>query len=102
MTQTNGARGPYQVKASAQIAQTFKDLHQAAPTAEAAAALVAALKTIHERLRNDPGGFGEPLYRLSKMKLRVRVGIVKPLVVEYGVYEERPLVFIKKITLLDG
>ena len=102
MTQANGARGPYRVESSVQIARTLKEMHQAAPTVEAAAPLLGALKVIMERLRNDPEGFGEPVYRLANMRLRVRVGIIKPLVVEYGVYEEKPLVFIKKLTLLNG
>jgi hypothetical protein len=45
--------------------------------------------------------FGEPLYRLPALRLLVRHAMVAPLVVDYAVYEERPVVFIRGFKVLS-
>ncbi len=62
---------------------------------------MAALQKIGERLAEDPLNFGDPLYRLPSLHLRVFHAVVQPLIVYYAVHEEKRLVFIRsfKITI---
>src|SRR3989442_137637 len=59
------------------------------------AAFLSVLRRVVERLRKDPHGFGETLYRLPGLKLLVYQGVIRPLVVTYGVHDELPLVVIR-------
>jgi hypothetical protein len=61
-----------------------------------------ALRTIRQHLTHDPLQFGEPLYRLPSMRLQVQCGSVRPLVVDYAVYQDRAQVFIKGFRLLPA
>jgi hypothetical protein len=65
------------------------------------AAAVKAFRQIIDRLENDPLRFGEPTFRLSALRLRLRTGIVKPLVVDYAVSEDHRMVWIKVVKLLS-
>jgi len=56
---------------------------------------------IGDRLRTDPLVFGEPLFRLPALELFIRQGAVAPLVVNYGVHEERRLVFIRGFNVME-
>ncbi len=62
--------------------------------------VVAALREIARRLHNNPLEIGEPVYRLPAMRLQVRSASVRPLVVDFAICEDRPLVFIKNVWLL--
>jgi hypothetical protein len=63
-------------------------------------AFVSAFRAIGLRLMSAPLDFGEPLYRLPALRMQIRHAVVGPLLVYFGVCEDRPLVFIKEITLL--
>ncbi len=60
-----------------------------------------ALRTIHHRLGRDAITFGEPLFHFRALKLTVYQAVVKPVVVIYVVHEEKPLVFLRDVKLLD-
>lgn len=60
-----------------------------------------AIRHIEERLRTNPTDFGEPLYRLPAMKMVVPCALAPPLVIDFGVCEDGPIVFIKDIRLLE-
>jgi len=49
----------------------------------------------------NPGNLGEAIYRLAALRLQVRTVVIGPLVVNFGVHEVRPLVFIKGVRLLS-
>ena len=97
-----GDNPSYEVHCSALVAQALKDLQRKASQAGVGEQVLSAIKAIHERLANAPLEFGEPLYQLHTLKLLVRVGIMSPLVVEYAVYEEAPLVFLRGVKALPG
>jgi hypothetical protein len=61
---------------------------------------ITALRQIIERLRREPRDFGEPLYRLPALKLTLCVAVVSPLVVDFAVHQEQPLVFIRSFKIL--
>jgi hypothetical protein len=100
-TQGNGQRPlAYQVRWSEQTKILLKQQHLEAAQAGKGHRFIAALRQITERLRTDPLVFGEPQYRLPALKLLVRQAVVGPLVVDYAVHDEKPLVFIRGFKLL--
>jgi len=60
-----------------------------------------ALHVLQRRLQMNPGNLGEAIYRLAALRLQVRTVVIGPLVVNFGVHEVRPLVFIKGVRLLS-
>jgi hypothetical protein len=52
------------------------------------------------RLQTDPHYFGEPMYRLSALRLQVRHASIRPLVIYFAVHEELPHVFLKDVGFL--
>ena len=59
-----------------------------------------AMRAIVARLRTDPAGFGEPLYRMTKLKMMIRCAAISPLFVEYGVPDTEPVIIIRKVRWL--
>src|SRR2546430_96280 len=90
----------FQVEISAAIAEALRQLQHRASRESRGKVFLLALRKIVDRLRTDPARFGEPLYRLSALRLQIRCAVVRPLAVDFGVYEDRPLVFIKSVKLL--
>jgi hypothetical protein len=97
----NGQSVPYEVSLSAQAKAVLKRHHQEAMEKGAGQAFLAALRQIIDRLSKDPLTFGEPPYRLPVLQLAVRHAAVLPLVVDYAVHEQRPLVFIRGFKVLS-
>ena len=59
-----------------------------------------AMNGVVARLRRDPTSFGEPLYRMRKLKMVVRCAAIAPLFIEYGVHDDEPVVVIRKVRWL--
>ena len=89
------------MKLSNQIKETIKELHQRMAHQGKGQRFLDSLRAIHNRLRQDPTNFGKPLYRLPALKLLVYHVVVSRIAVHYGVHEEKPLVFLKGVQLLD-
>lgn len=60
-----------------------------------------ALHLLKRRLQINPGNLSEPLYRLAALRMQVRTAVIGPLAVDFGVCEDRPVVFIKGVALLS-
>jgi len=97
----NGQSAPYRVSMSQQTKAVLKQLHGQAAQTGTGHEFLAALRQILEHLRSAPLTFGEPHYRLPALQLLVRQGVVSPLVVDYAVHEDRPLVFIRGFKVLS-
>jgi hypothetical protein len=97
----NGESVPFAVRMSAQTRATLFSLHQRALEAGTGQQFVAAFARIMERLRSDPGTFGEPIYRLPALQLMVRQAVALPLLVDFAVREVQPLVFIRGFKVLS-
>ncbi len=99
---TAGSSGqpPFQLGFSTVIAETIRQLQRQAARQGRGREFLEAFRTVVTRLGNDPTEFGEPLYRLPALQMRVRCGAIRPLYVDFAVCEDRPLVFIKSVKLL--
>jgi hypothetical protein len=93
---------PYRLSYSQAIREKLKQLAVEAKELGLANAFQSAAKTILARLQSDPLEFGEPQYSHAEAKLLVRVAIVQPLVVYFGVHVPEEIVFIKDFLLLTG
>jgi hypothetical protein len=100
-SQGNGESIPYDIRMSALTKAVVKQLHAQAVQAGTGQKFLAALRQILEQLRTNPLNFGEPVYRLPALRLLVRQGALLPVVVDYAVHEDRPLVFIRGFKLLS-
>jgi hypothetical protein len=62
---------------------------------------LAALRRVYQRLRREASDLGEPTYRLPGLRLQMRTCAVGPLLVDFAVHEDRPVVFVKGMKLLS-
>jgi len=99
--QGNGQSAVYDVRQSEQTRDELLKLHSQAAQRGYGKRFVAAARQIINRLRTDPINFGEPSYHLPALKLIVYRAVVAPLVVDYGVHDERLLVFVRGYKLLS-
>lgn len=96
----NGARR-FEVHCSAALNETIRRVHRQAWRRGRGKDVTQALRQVVRRLEDDPFQTGEPAYRLPGLRMQVRTVIVRPLVVDFAVREDRPLVFIKGVKLLS-
>jgi hypothetical protein len=92
--------GPFEIHASAVLIEAFRRIQRRATLQGQGLEVLKAMKYIRQGLSRDPSHFGEALYRLPALRMQIRLGIVGPLAIHYGVCEDRPLVFIRGIRLL--
>jgi hypothetical protein len=97
----NGARR-YQVHCSKAITREIRRVHRRATRQGRGKAVTRAFRRIVRRLEIDPFHAGEAAYRLPGLRMQVRTTIVQPIVVDFAVCEDHPLVFIKGVKLLTA
>jgi hypothetical protein len=90
---------PYQVSLSGRVYEKVLELAAVARERGDGAAFLAALREFHRRLRVYPQ-FGDPLADLRQEAGQIRIGIVPPLAMRYGVLEERRQVFVASLPVL--
>lgn len=88
-----GGPEPYEVHLSAWVYERLLELAEVSRVRGDGEAFLAALKEFHRRLRVYPQ-FGDPLVDLQGEAGHLRIGIVPPLAMRYGVLEERRQVFV--------
>ena len=100
MPRTNNGDPHFKVHVAGAIAAELRRLQRRATKEGRGAKLIDAFRRIVKRLRDDPLGFGEPLYELPALRLFVRHAAIAPLVVYFAVHDEEQLVFIKSVAQL--
>jgi len=90
---------PYRVEYSERVRQRLLALADIARQRGDGEEFIAALKEFDRRLHIYPQ-FGEPLVDLKKEPGQVWIGIVRPLAMRYGVFDERRLVIAAGIPVL--
>ncbi|TMQ30437.1 MAG: hypothetical protein E6K70_24170 [Planctomycetota bacterium] len=98
---TNGAPR-WEVHASGSIAKDLQRIQRRAARQGRGEHVLAAMRQIYRRLQRNPRAAGEPSYYLPGLRMRIRTITVRPLVVHFGVCDDRPLVFIKGVKLLSS
>ncbi len=101
-TQGNGKPLVYKVIVSGKIAQDLDVLRTRAKEGGVESDYLLALETAGNRLRQDPWNFGELIMRLPHFKLQIHVRVVHPLLIEFAIDEDKPLVYIKRVDLVSG
>ena len=95
MSSGNGEPRQYSVSMSqAQRAKLMQLLHEQ-DAKGGGERFYRAYRQIIRRLERDPRIFGERLYTLPAVRLEIRTAAIAPLVVDYGVHEEKKFVFIQ-------
>ncbi len=93
---------PHKVALSQAIAQKVRQLHREAWRENRGSDFSRAFRKAIDQLQGAPWTFGEPLYQLPALRMQIRCAVLGPLYIEYGVSEDRPLVFIKEVRLLSA
>ena len=96
---TNGGRR-HEVHCSGVIAESLRQLQRKASRKTGSMAIARAFRRIVQRLERNPYAVGEPFYRLHVLRMQVRTCALRPLLVDFAICEDRPLVFIKGVKLL--
>jgi hypothetical protein len=94
--------GRYEVHCSGLIARRLKQIQKRAKIQGRGEQVLSAIRQIWHRLSYEPLEYGEPLYHLPALRLQVRHGATGPLLIDFAVHEDLPLVFIKGVTLLPA
>ncbi len=90
---------PYRVVYSERVRQRLLDLADLARERGDGEEFLAALREFHRRLCLYPQ-FGEPLVDLTQELGQVWIGIVRPLAMRYGVFDDRRVVMVAAIPVL--
>jgi hypothetical protein len=90
---------PYRVEYSESVRQRLLVLADSARQRGDGEEFMTALKEFDRRLRVYPQ-FGDPIVDLKKEPGQVWIGIVRPLAMRYGVFDERRLVIVSAIPVL--
>ena len=98
--QGNGKPVEYRVSFSGEIAEQLKALKKRADAAGLGSAYLDALHLATHRTRYDPWGLGELVRRLPHLRLSIHIRVIKPLLIEFGIHEELPLVLIKRVMFM--
>jgi hypothetical protein len=98
---TQGGQG-YEVHGSQKIVEDFRRVQRQAAAEGRGEQALSAVKRIYRQLQQHPTDAGEPAYRLPGLRMQVRTIVIRPLVVDYAVCEDRPIVFIKGVKLLPA
>jgi hypothetical protein len=102
MASPGNGEQPFQVGFSEAIAQTIRDLQRQASREGRGKDFLAAFREAVDHLQTSPRRFGEPLYGLPALRMQIRCGVLGPLSIDFGVCEDRPLVFIMAVKLLSA
>jgi hypothetical protein len=89
----------YQVSLSGRVFDRVRELAAVARERGDGDVFLAALREFYSRLQVYPQ-FGDPLMDLQEEAGQIRIGIVPPLAMRYGVLEERRLVFVAALPVL--
>jgi hypothetical protein len=90
---------PYRVVYSERVRQRLLALADVARQRGEGEAFLAALKEFDRRLYLYPQ-FGEPLVDLTQESGQVWIGIIRPLAMRYGVFDERRVVMVADTPVL--
>jgi hypothetical protein len=90
---------PYRVAYSERVRRRLTALAGEAAQRGDGEQFAAALKEFHRRLCIYPQ-FGDPLFNLKEETGQVYNGILRPLAMRYGVYEDRRLVVVVNLPVL--
>lgn len=90
----------WEVHISRMVAQSLLKLQDQASGEGRGESLIVAFGAIIDQLRRAPTVCGEPSYQLPVLRMQVRRVSLRPLIVHFAVCEDRPLVFIRAVSLL--
>src|SRR6476619_5441590 len=95
----NGSRR-YRIEFSGTVRDQLISCQQKASMEGRGAEFIAAMRKILNRLQTSPANFGEAIFRLYSLRMTIRTAVVRPVFIDFGVWEEGGFVFIRSIKLL--
>ena len=95
-------RSPYRVVCSERLRQQLRKWGEQALRTGIGQEYTDALKSIWERLSNDPLAWGDPLFNLHHLDLLVLRGLHPLFHVQYAVHQVGRIVFVQALLLRPG
>lgn len=95
-------RKRYTLSTSDAVLDQFRELYQVARQQGVGEAFPTSAATVFARLQNAPEELGEPCYSLPVLSLDVRLAVVGPLGVTFGINRKQRTVFVKEFKLLES
>ena len=99
-TEGNGQPLFCKISIDGALAKELKLLRVRAKEAGVGGAYLDALQVAIFRMQNNPWGFGELVRRLKKSPWSIHVRCIRPLIIEFAISEEHPVVYIRRVQLL--
>jgi hypothetical protein len=96
----NGARR-YEVHCSGAVTAIVHRVLREALRQGRGQTVATAFRDVIVRLQTNPFHIGETSYRLPGLRMQIRTVATRPLIIDFAVCEDRPLVFIKGVKLLS-
>ena len=93
---------PYQISCSQSVLETVRFLRKQCRYRGLESRFFTALRKIESRLKSEPLIFGEPRFHLHSLGLEIRIGMIQPLVVWYGIHAENRVVFVRDFKLFPS
>jgi len=90
---------PWTISFSEKVARQIEELAITAAQQDKEVEFRRSLESVHDRLKNDPVGWGDPEYRLHDLKLIMYRGIEGILLANYAVDLRRRIVYVKQIRI---
>jgi hypothetical protein len=91
----------YVIELSSVSADLIREVHAEAERDGHEAEFSEALLAINDRLQIDPGEFGDERFHVSGIDVEVRVAMIRPVAVEYGVSHSRRVVIFRRLWYLQ-
>ena len=100
MANAGNGQAQFRVHLSGMMAEHVRELQRQAWREGRGPSFIIAFRSMTRRLINNPRDLGEPLYSLPALRLQVRHAAIAPLLIDFAVHDQMPLVFIKGVSLL--
>jgi hypothetical protein len=97
MNPEENGHGKFQVSLAAVVSGEIKQFLRIAMEVGQEGRFLEAPKQVEQRLENEPGSFGEPLFYLKSLRLEMRLAIVPPFAATFGVNYSARTVFVSKM-----
>ena len=90
----------FQIEASAKVHDAIKQCQRVATLDGRGIQFASAFRQILKRLQTNPSRFGEELFHLRALHLRIRCAVIRPVYIDFGVSEDRRVVYLRIVKLL--
>jgi len=91
---------PFEIIDSESVHDSIKECQRIATLDGRGQEFASAFRLILQRLQSNPNRFGEDLFYLPALRLRIRCAAIRPVSIHFGVAVDRRVVYLRIVKLL--